>query len=127
PGGHGPGDPDRAKGWVNRWLAATVRVTLPVLPKEPAPDKPPVQGGEDFSLPVGKRLGEHLGERFGERLGERLRRTRIHRGFSQAAVAATLQISRGYLSQLENGLRRPSPALHQRILRWLRDTRDTHG
>jgi len=41
-------------------------------------------------------------------LGQRLRALRLQRGLSQAALAGT-EISTGYLSRLESGVRRPTP------------------
>ena len=46
---------------------------------------------------------------------ENLRRTRIMKGYTQEAFAKKIDISGGYYSQIESGLRNPGPALALRI------------
>ena len=48
-------------------------------------------------------------------LHEKIKKLRTARGYTQSAFARELNISAGYLSQLEMGLRKPSRALVQRI------------
>jgi len=48
-------------------------------------------------------------------LGEKIKKLRLARGYTQSAFAAELDISAGYLSQLEMGLRKPSRELVRRM------------
>jgi transcriptional regulator with XRE-family HTH domain len=48
-------------------------------------------------------------------LGEKIKKLRTARGYTQSAFARELDISPGYLSQLEMGLRKPSRELIGRM------------
>lgn len=115
PDGYGPGDPDRARGWVEKWLSARVRITLPEAPPElpePAPIALPVtrrQRRARLKLPSAEQRID----------GDALRRARMERKLSQEELARLLGISASYLSQVENGRRMPSEGVARKIRTWL--------
>ncbi|MGQ9569160.1 MAG: helix-turn-helix domain-containing protein [Anaerolineae bacterium] len=112
PDGYGPGDPDRARGWPERWLRASVIITLPEQAPEPAPKELPAL------LPARKRPKRKPAKE--QRIsGAALRRTRIERNWRQAELAQALGISKGYLSAIETGKRLPSSDLAARIRAWM--------
>jgi DNA-binding XRE family transcriptional regulator len=113
--GYRPGDPDRSKGWVEGWLASRIQMTLagisptPALPAAPSPP----------NAAPHRRL-RHATRTTGPTVdGATLRQARQERGWSQAALAHALGISRTYLSQIEMGQRAPSAKLTRQCLAWL--------
>lgn len=118
PDGCTPGDLDRNKGWVEKWLAARVQITLPEAPPELPKDKPPA-----LPLPRRQRKSQPRPRKpIAEQQvdGPAIRQARMERGWSQEALARYLDISTPYLSQVENGKRLPSKALVGRIYAWLK-------
>lgn len=114
PDGHGPGDQDRTRGWVERWLNARLVGTLPEAPPElPNPPRP--------ALPARGRRGRPRKKPGAEQRidGETIRQARMERGWRQDELARYLGISRQYLSFLENGKRLPSPDLARKLRAWL--------
>lgn len=93
PDGHGPGDPDRARGWTARWLSARLLLGLGQQPRKVAPSP----------LSFGRNLA----------------RQRKLRSLSQKELANQLGISRPYLSRLERELATPSGRLKARIEQWM--------
>ncbi|MGE0745152.1 MAG: helix-turn-helix domain-containing protein [Rhodospirillales bacterium] len=98
PDGYAPGDADRSRGWVERWLDGNIEFrspgAAPAARRRPAASAaPPLQ--------------------------VRLRRSRTRRGMTQAALAAALAISQAQLSRIETGLVEPDPDLAARLARWL--------
>lgn len=114
PNGHGPGDPDRSKGWVERWLDAKVRVYLP----EATPELP--KQNRAMAVPSHRQRSSPKNTEEPRIDGASVRRTRMERGWSQDDLARYLGISTPYLSQIENEKRRPSPKLWARIHAWVR-------
>jgi Helix-turn-helix len=111
PAGAGPGDADRTKGWAQRWLNASVRITLPEsAPGALAPLPPPRRraGRHRKALAPGQRIS-----------GGTIRQRRLERGWAQQALARHLGITVPYLSQLETGKRIASEALAHRLKVWL--------
>ncbi len=98
PGGYGPGHPDRGRGWVDRWLAAKVVITLP----QKAPELPAEAGHK--VLPAYRRrprAPKAQQTKSGPIDGVAIRSARNDRYLSQKALARQLGISVPYLSQLE--------------------------
>lgn len=116
PDGHGPGAPDRTKGWVEPWLNSKVKIILPDDPPELslkerkalAPPRPR-RGGRQSKPPTPSQRID----------GAAIRRARADRGWKQATLARHLGVSTPYLSQLETGKRLPSKALRAKIDTWL--------
>jgi DNA-binding XRE family transcriptional regulator len=115
PDGYGPGDAERSKGWVERWLPARVQMTLAGTPPPlalsaaaPAPEmarQPPPRRAARAPQPTVE--------------GATIRQTRQERGWSQEALAHALGISVPYLSQIETGKRVPSPKLTRKLVTWI--------
>lgn len=112
---HGPGDPDRSKGWVTAWLNTKIEITLPELaPALPARPTAAIAGPANKPRRRTKRAGKAQ-----PLTGVDLRQTRTTRGWRQAVLANHLGISTPYLSQIETGKRAPSAALANKISDWL--------
>ncbi|MFQ5974601.1 MAG: helix-turn-helix domain-containing protein, partial [Alphaproteobacteria bacterium] len=113
----GPGDPDRNKGWVDRWLAGKVAITLPEPPPELSPSQFRAIRRRRFSP---KRMRRQAAKRPAETLdGARVRRTRVERSWSQATLARHLGVSASYLSQIETGKRHPSATVAAKLTAWV--------
>ncbi len=117
PDGYGPGESDRPRGWVARWLSARVLLQLPRSAPDPLsgrralelvwPD-PSQQGVElDPSSPEPQEFGAVVRAKLGERY------------LSQKAFARYLGISNSYLSMILKGDRTPSAAVMTAIKAWL--------
>ncbi len=105
--GGGPGDADRSKGWVARWLASKVRIYRPM----PETAKP---GAADVDRrPIRLRLES----------GGDIRSLRTKGLMSQKDMAKELRISPAYLSQIENG-RKPLPDVIRERLERIVDSPD---
>ncbi len=102
PDGHGPGQEDYGRGWVDKWLAARVIIRLP----RSAPESPALRPQPDDDNVASFN-------------GPALRAARTERGWRQAPLARHLGITVQYLSLLENGKRIPSAELMQKITDWL--------
>lgn len=119
PDGYGPGDQDRSKGWVERWLSARVCGILPgAPPKLPEaatralPPRGKRGGGRKPKPPAPVQIID----------GQAIWRARIRLGWTQEELARHLHIGRANLSTLEAGKRLPSRKLAKRIQAWLQDT-----
>lgn len=95
PGGHGPGDPDRNKGWVDHWLAARVHIRRP-------------------GLPIIER--EVSAQRVG---AAKRRRKKPPQAISQLSFAYRMGVSTSYLSQIETGKRAIIPTMQLRLQPWI--------
>ncbi len=119
PGGYGPGDPDRGRGWVDRWLAAKVVVALP----EKAPELAAETGQK--ALPAHRRrprAPKPPQTKVSPINGAAIRTARNDRYLSQKSLAQHLGISVPYLSQIEGGKRVPSPELVDKLNAWLAES-----
>ena len=106
-----PGNSDRAKGWVARWLSS--KVTIVLSAESSAKEGPAGQRSAHrrrrgaIKKPKGKALPI-----------ENLRSLRSNRGISQLELARQLGISASYLSQIETGKKPASGKLRQRMALW---------
>lgn len=119
PDGCGPDDPDRSKGWAEKWLAAHVQITLPEAPPELPRNTSPAPLMPQHRRRAGPRSKKPTAEQQID--GAAIRQARTERGWSQEALARHLGISPPYLSQMENGKRLPSKDLTGRIRTWLKE------
>ncbi len=110
PLGYGPGDSDRSRGWVNRWLEARVEIGLPNPAVEALPARSP-RGVLELLQPPRSAPAASL--------GPALRQAMSDRNISQTSIARYFGISQSYLSRIVNGERDPSPELGARIASWL--------
>jgi len=104
-GHYGPGDRDRAKGWVNNWLNAKISVYRPNNKSAPknAKGKPP----------GAKTILGHPGVTIGNlQSGPQIRQIRSELYLTQKQLARKLRISPSMLSQIENGRRNVPDRLH---------------
>jgi DNA-binding XRE family transcriptional regulator len=113
PDGYGPGDADRSKGWVERWLSARVQMTFTGTPQ------PLARAAATPDTTVPRQRHARRSTRTTTVEGATIRHTRKERGWSQKALAHTLDISVPYLSQIEMGKRVPSAKLTRQLASWL--------
>ena len=119
PDGFGPGDPDRYRGWVDRWLAARVLVSV-----KPVSGPDGSHAGSPARTPVRtldkKRSARTVPAPDCEAYDFRnLRAVRTDRGWTQRTLAERLGISPSLLSRIENGHTVPSGLLVQKLVTWL--------
>ena len=122
PIGYEPGDADRSKGWVDKWLASKIKISLvddlltqsmiTANKQQPrlAPATEPKRGRPKSSttdLAVD---------------GSAIRRARTELVWSQEELAKHLDISATYLSQIESGKRKPAKELTKKLNKWLANT-----
>jgi hypothetical protein len=117
PDGYGPGESDRSRGWVARWLSAKVLLWLP----QSAPDPLPGQRALELVWPSPSQRGSGSFELEPQNLGTILRARLGERYVSQKALARYLGISNSYLSMILKGDRTPSAAVMTAIKGWLAD------
>jgi len=105
PDGFGPGDPDRYRGWVDRWLAARVCV-------QPAPHPSP--------FPNERKRG-HITTNTDQVMYavKNLRSIRTRLGWTQKWLAERLGISPSLLSKIENHRAVPNAELLEKLAKWL--------
>lgn len=117
PDGHGPGQEDQARGWVRKWLAAKVVVTLPERAPEPAAGTTlPVRANKAAAAaPTPPQTPDHID-------GGAIRAARMERGWSQQQLADHLDISAPWLSYVETGRRVASQRLQKKLAAWLADS-----
>lgn len=117
PDGHGPGQEDQARGWVRKWLAAKVVVTLPERAPEPTPgdDLSPRASKAVAPPPTALRASDGVD-------GRSIRAARMERGWSQQQLADHLGISAPWLSYVETGRRAASQRLAKKLADWLADS-----
>lgn len=112
PDGSGPEDPDRSKGWVQKWLTSCVHITMPSSAPPPAPRQLPAPPCH-YARKKARLNPEQRIE------GTAIRAARQARGLGQQALADLLTISRKHLSDLENDKKLPSRELAKKIHGWL--------
>lgn len=118
PEGFGPGDPDRNKGWVTRWLQSEVVIQLPVLLNNKTKLMIPT---ETELEQMNKRLVNRLSS-FGEAVnGQDIRALRMKYGWSQENLAKYLRISNTQLSRIENAQVDPSVKTIRRLQMWKKE------
>ena len=117
PDGFGPGDDDRRKGWVKRWLAAKVIITLPRTRQRHGKRKG--DRSRDPRGPQGANLASRRAPGRTEGRAEGLRGARIASGYSQVDLARELAVSATYLSRVENGKIKGSQVFLDRLETWL--------
>jgi len=111
--GHGPGDFDRNKGWVQSWLSSKVVVCFaPALWRRRMPAGGAGRAPADAHRPG---AGNRIDLKRPDLEIAAIRRMRVENGWSQKALAKILGISACYLSQIENGNRQPSKPLQEKI------------
>lgn len=111
--GHGPGDFDRNKGWVQSWLSSKVVVSFaPALWRRRMPAGGAGRAPADAHRPG---AGNRIDLKRPDLEIAAIRRMRVENGWSQKTLAKDLGISVYYLSQIENGYRIPSKPLRDRI------------
>lgn len=117
PDGYGPGEPDRSRGWVARWLSSRVLLRLP----RSAPDALPGQRALELVWPEPSERGleREPASLEPQDLGTVLRTKLAERYMSQKALARYLGISNSYLSMILKGDRTPSTAVMAAIKTWL--------
>lgn len=119
PDDYGPGDPDRSKGWVEKWLTAHVQITLPKTPPELPKDEPRALPEPQRQRKPGPRSKKMIAEQQID--STTIRKTRIERGWSQEALAQYLNVTQACLSQVETGKRLLSKGLMDKLCVWLKD------
>lgn len=111
PEGYEPGDADRAKGWVEAWLASKIIL-----------NRPEAFGGCDVKAATRKRKRRRARKQDAGlvelRRGSVIRSLRVQRSISQSQFARELGISAAYLSQVETEKRMVSQALLGKISEW---------
>jgi DNA-binding XRE family transcriptional regulator len=113
PEGYGPGEGGRSKGWVDQWLGAKVRITLPELAEElPAPTAQP-------ALPKPAQRKRRKPVKVQQIDGNAVRRAREARGCTQDDLAAFLGVTQPYIARIENGKRLPGVALAKKLRAWI--------
>ena len=115
PEGHGPDDSDRCKGWPERWLSASVSITMPDSPQRALEATTEVKPGRARWRRASKSFRE-------EKIGPTVREARLNREtpWTQQKLAKHLRIASTYLSLIECGQRRPSKELASRMGNWLK-------
>lgn len=115
--GHGPGDADRSKGWLEKWLKAKIRFTLPEAPPELPKDKvAALAPSRSRGRPKARRNTPAQEQRID---GSAIRAARSDRGWSQDALAEHIGVSRPYLSLIEQGKRLPSKSVESKLRSWM--------
>ncbi len=113
PNGYGPGEGDRSKGWVERWLNAKVIITLP----EPAEELP--ASIEQPRLVQPARRKRKRPAKVQQIDGNKVRQVREARGWTQDDLAQHLGITQPYIARIENGKRLPGVALAKKLRAWI--------
>lgn len=113
--GDGPGDLDRNKGWVNRWLESKIKIYRRNAKFTEAGEEKASQNW------AGKRGKKRHHKNTGDtRLnGRMIRRERIANNMTQSQLARKLDISNAYLSKIENQKVPVSKTVMQRISSYL--------
>ncbi len=119
PDGHGPGQEDQGRGWVRKWLAAKVVITLPERAPEPLGEPRQVATGAASKPSTTSNKREAAVEGFD---GAAIRAARMDRGWSQQALAEHIGVSAAWLSNVESGKRTPSEELRGKLGAWLADS-----
>ena len=117
--GYGPGDMDRAKGWVRRWLSAGLQIALPgpAFGIKIKPGKAPRKW-----LPRRKTRWQRKPSSGKQEVsGADIRGARTEARWSQKTLAGDLGISVSYLSQIENDKRQPSKKLTYKLKAWVNE------
>ncbi|NWJ98054.1 MAG: helix-turn-helix domain-containing protein [Chloroflexi bacterium] len=147
PLGYGPGDSDRGKGWVEKWLASSIKISFAenllstsmtnneqltrpkVRPVEPSVERSTEGSTEVAKLKRGRpKSQESATTRMDGTLdGSAIRQARIEWAWSQEDLAKHLDISRTYLSQIEMGKRKPSKELTLKLNKWWAKTVQSVG
>jgi hypothetical protein len=108
--GRGPDDTDRVKGWLDRWLSASVVLTVR------SADMHIKSEGEPWIPASVVRKQAEVQDCIGDNVrAARMRREPI---WTQKKLAHEMGISNVYLSLVEDGKRQPSPALRNRLQQW---------
>jgi DNA-binding XRE family transcriptional regulator len=115
PEGYGPDDPDRSKGWPERWLAAKVQIRLP---EDPPVILDPPKARALAELPKLKPNPALEAQRID---GQALQRLRKAANLTQAALAQKLGITREHLSRIEAQKLLPSRKLAARLRAWMKE------
>jgi DNA-binding transcriptional regulator YiaG len=129
PTGYGPGDPDRSKGWVERWLAGTIKISFAenllsatMISNEQKP-RPKARSAEVANPKLGRPKSQEPKTTFNPEVdGFAIRRARTEWAWSQEGLANYLGVSTAYVSQIETGKRIPSKNLITKINKWLANT-----
>jgi DNA-binding transcriptional regulator YiaG len=111
-GGRGPGDLDRNKGWVDRWLASAVQIRRPGY-------RPPETAGPSTKSVAHKRARKKPAADPPGLTGSAIRMLRTNKEMSQLSFAGELGISTSYLSQIETGKRTANAKLLLRLQPWI--------
>ena len=119
PEGHGPGQEDQGRGWVGKWLAAKVVITLPNRPPEPLGERRQVATGITHRSGTTSKQRDTTASGFD---GAAIRAARMDLGWSQQALAEHIGISAAWLSNVESGKRAPSEELRNKLASWLADS-----
>jgi DNA-binding transcriptional regulator YiaG len=111
PEGSGPGDTDRNKGWLARWLATKITI---------------YQNATQIADVAGEIVHRKSAKRRRKRSpdgatlrGNLIRSLRTSRSLTQGQLAKELGVSPAYLSHIENEKRLLSQAVLQRLLLWI--------
>lgn len=120
PNGYEPGDPHRARGWVEGWLGDKIIL-----------NRPDIFGGCDVKAATRKRKRRRarktdLGPDSLQR-GSQIRAMRMEHKIPQSRFARELGISAAYLSQIETEKRKISRTLLRKISDWARENDDNVG
>lgn len=113
PGGRGPGDLDRSKGWVDHWLSSAVQILRP-RPATTAKASP--QGADSIRKRRRRKRSALIVPAIA---GEEIRSLRNQREMTQFSLAGRLGISTSYLSQIETGKRAVNENVRVRLEPWI--------
>jgi DNA-binding XRE family transcriptional regulator len=113
PAGFQPGGADRARGWVDSWLACRIVFDRPI-------DHGASRTWAAARLHKGRRARATAPGPAQLRRGSAIRAMRLERDISQSRLARELGVSAAYLSQIENERRMVSRAMLARIAGWVR-------
>lgn len=99
PKGDGPGDLDRNKGWVNRWLESKIKIhRRNAVVRE---EQPGAKQGRQWS-PKRRKSRNGSAKMDAGLSGRAIRKRRIEESLTQEQLARKLNISNAYLSKIEN-------------------------
>ncbi|MGM9923074.1 MAG: helix-turn-helix domain-containing protein [Bacillus sp. (in: firmicutes)] len=101
------------KGWARLWLNATLIIEPPMIIKEQY--RSIERSRKEKAVPQAMQWRNETTASFGEQL--RMARNRLHLSLQQ--LAKELEISPSYVSNIERGIRIPSPSVQHRIMQWL--------
>lgn len=106
------------KGWIQRWLDATILIEPPEIIKE---NYRSIVKTKKMTHPTIDLQDIALYKSKGASLGDQLRNIRRQFNLSLLQVSEELEISPSYMSHIERGLKTPSIKIQNRMLKWFQN------